>query len=241
MTAIGKISEVWRYPVKSFAGERLESCKIEPYGLYGDRCYAFYDEKKEGWASFFTARTIPNMLTYKAKITDEGRGNVTPDVSVTSPDGRILGWSEELLEEIQKHSKTHMSMRAYDTQNDDLLGVDDSSILIITDTTLRKLEALWGKRLDSRRFRANVIVSVDDSALNENDWIGKRLAVGSAEFQVDRHCERCTLITLDPDTIERDPSLLKKVNQELNLIFGVYASVTKTGEIRVGDTVSFVN
>lgn len=63
MKLIGEISEINRYPVKSFAGEGLETCKMDTYGLYGDRFCAFYDETMEGWQSFFTARDIPNMLT----------------------------------------------------------------------------------------------------------------------------------------------------------------------------------
>lgn len=72
-------------------------------------------------------------------------------------------------------------------------------------------------------------------------WIGKRLRVGSAELQIDSHCERCSIITLDPDTLERDRLLLKKVNEEMNLRFGVYASIKKTGQIHVGDKVYLID
>lgn len=237
---IGQISEINRYPVKSFAGESLEACKIETYGLYGDRCHAFIDETKEGWESFFTARDIPNMLTYKAKLIGEG-SEAEFKVSVTSPDGRIFYWNEELLKELQRYSRKKMSMMSYKPQNTGLPAVDTGSILIVTDAALRKLEAIWGKRLDKRRFRANLIVSLDDSSFNESDWIGKRLSVGSAELHVDMFCERCSMITIDPDTLERDTSLLKKVKEEMNLYFGVYASVNKAGQINVGEKVYLID
>lgn len=234
---VGDISEINRYPVKSFAGESLESCVIDTYGLFGDRYYAFYDETMEGWEGFFTARDIPNMLTYKAKFVDGG-------VIITSPDGQTFSWSEAILDEIQRYSKRKMSMLSYkapNPENPNLMSVDMASVLIITDAKLRKLEAIWGKRLDKRRLRANIIVSLDENTFDESDWIGKRLSVGNAELKIDTYCERCSLITIDPDTLERDTSLLKKVNDEMNLNFGVYASVKRTGQIQVGDKVYLVD
>lgn len=236
MRLVGEISEIIRYPVKSFAGEGLETCNINTYGLYGDRFCAFYDKTKEGWESFFTARDIPNMLSYKANLVEEG-------VCITSPDGRTFSWDEDLLEEIQRLSNRKMSMMSYQApnpENPDLMSVDMSSVLIISDSALQKLEALWAKKLDKRRFRANLIVSLDDDTFNESNWIGKRLSVGSAELQVDSCCERCSIIAIDPDTLERDTSLLKKVYEEMNLNFGVYASVKRTGHIQVGDKVYLV-
>jgi uncharacterized protein YcbX len=129
------------------------------------------------------------------------------------------------------------SYRASNPENPDLMSVDSASVLIVTDASLRKLEAKWGKRLDKRRFRANLIISLYEHTFDEGDWIGKRLSAGNTELQVESYCERCTMITIDPDTLERDTSLLKKVNEELNLMFGVYASVKKTGQIQVGDKV----
>lgn len=237
MTLIGKINEINRYPVKSFAGESLDKCKVERYGLYGDRIHAFIDETKEGWDSYFTARSIPNMLAYKAKLEDEGSKNESVAVSVASPDGRVFKWNEDLLTEIQTQSKKKMTMMSYSLEHSELMAVDASSILIITDATIRKLEEIWGKDLDPRRFRANLVVSIDENAFNEQNWIGRKLSVGSAELLVDTYCERCSMITIDPDTLERDPSLLKKVNEEMNLQFGVYASVRKTGQIHVGEQV----
>ncbi|TVX91701.1 MOSC domain-containing protein [Paenibacillus agilis] len=230
-TCVGKIIEINRYPIKSFGGERLESCQVESYGLYGDRFCAFYDETKQGWNSFFTARQIPNMLAYQAKHVDDG-------IVVTGPDGRTFGWDEQLLQEIQSYSKKKMSMTSYRAPNPtdpELMSVDAASILIVTNVTLRKLEALWGKPVDHRRFRANIVVAVEEGIESEIEWIGKRLTVGDVELQVDEECSRCAITTLDPVTLERDSSLLKTLNAEMNMNFGVYASVKKEGHIQEGD------
>ncbi len=137
--------------------------------------------------------------------------------------------------------KKKLTMIDYNPSTEELLAVDAASVLIITDTTLRKLESMWGKGLDKRRFRPNFIISVDENAFNESDWIGKRLTVGSAQLQVDIACERCPMITIDPDTLEKDDSLFMKLKEEMNSNFGVYASVKKTGQVHVGDNVYLVD
>jgi uncharacterized protein YcbX len=241
LTLIGEISGINRYPIKSFAGESLDIGKIDTYGLVGDRCYAFFDETKEGWDSFFTAREIPTMLAYKARFVEENKDSEYPQVKVTSPEGRTFSWDDDLLVEMQKYSKKKMRMRSYQIESPDLKAVDEGSILIITNTSLKKLEEIWGKQLDERRFRANILVTVDENAFGEEDWIGRRIAVGSAELQVDKYCDRCSMVTLDPDTLERDATLLKKINAEMNLNFGVYASVKKTGHIRVGEKLVLID
>lgn len=231
LLAVGEIKEIFRYPVKSLAGESLSSCFIETYGLRGDRVCAFYDETKTGWNSFITARTIPQLLNYQAKFIDDG-------VQVTSAEGNLFYWNETLLAEIQNISKRKISMTAFKAPNPEdpkLMSVDQGSLLIITDSSLRKLEQIWGKSLDRRRFRANLIVKVDEHSFNDKDWIGKQLSIGDAKLQIDMSCERCSLITIDPDTLERDASLLKKVNEELDLKFGLYASVIQPGDVRLGD------
>ena len=241
MLPLGEIEQIWRYPVKSFAGERLESCRIETYGLYGDRSHAFIDETKEGWSRYFFARQIPVMLRYRARLIGEGTEREFPPVEIMAPDGRTLGWDERLLRDMQAHSRQNMSMIRYGPLHPDLLAVDAGSLLIVTDASLRKLEHLWGKKPDPRRFRANVVVSLAENALTENGWIGKRLRMGDAELQVDDWCERCKMIAIDPDTLEYDASLLKTVHEEMDGRFGVYASVKKTGPIRVGDQVYVVD
>jgi uncharacterized protein YcbX len=161
---------------------------------------------------------------------------------VTAADGRVFGWDEELLSEIQSLTPTRVSMSPFraphpEPQHPQLLSVDGASILLVTDKSLKKLEELWGKSVDQRRFRGNFVVAVSEDSLGEEEWMGRRLTIGGAELQVDSYCDRCVMITMNPDTLERDSSLLKQVHKEFSLNFGVYASVIQTGEIRLGDKV----
>ncbi|WP_225442448.1 MOSC domain-containing protein [Paenibacillus lycopersici] len=230
---IGEINAINRYPIKSFGGEPLTACRIEPYGMHGDRFGSFYDASKTGWARFVTARNVPAMMSYRASFA-EG------EIRVTAPDGRKFGWDEQLLREVQRHSKTPISMSALQEPNPEdprLMSVDAASILLVTDASLRKLEAQWGREADQRRFRGNFVVKLREGAPLEGEWIGRRLTIGGVGLQVDSFCERCVMITMDPDTQKKDPSLLKMVHNEFNTCFGVYASVISTGRIAIGDMV----
>lgn len=230
---VGDIGEINRYPIKSFGGESLDECEIQDYGMLGDRFATFYDESKEGWWKYITCRNIPNLLAYQARFIDG-------DIRVTAADGRSFGWDEALHAEIQSQYGKPITMsrpRDPHPEHPHLLSVEGASILLVTDATMRKLEAMWGKTLDQRRFRGNFVVRAADDSVFEGDWIGKRLEIGDVQLQVDQFCERCVVITMDPDTLEKDPSLLRKVNEEFQLHFGVYASVVKPGRIRIGDQV----
>ncbi|MBO9605380.1 MAG: MOSC domain-containing protein [Paenibacillaceae bacterium] len=232
MARIGTIEDIRRYPVKSFAGERLAACDIEPYGLSGDRFYAFHDGQGAGWNSYITARDVPAMLGYGAQLDEDG------GVRVTAPDGRRFGWDSALAEELQAQTRRRVHLTSGPAPEEpERMAVDQGSILLIADTDLRRLEAAWGKPVDPRRFRANLLVRLDAGAGGAQDWLGRRLTVGRVRLRVDESCERCTVITLDPDTRERDASLLRAVNDTMALTFGVYASVVMPGPVRLGDEV----
>jgi uncharacterized protein YcbX len=176
------------------------------------------------------------MLTYRARYADG-------DIRVQAADGRFFGWDEELLVEIQSLTTTPVTMsqvRAPHPEDPHLMSVDGASILLITDASLRKLEAMCEQDLDQRRFRGNFVVAIDDNSMREGNWIGRKLVIGEVVLQVDTYCERCSLITIDPDTLETNKRVLQKVNNEFDLQFGVYASVVKTGRIRLGDEVRLV-
>jgi uncharacterized protein YcbX len=98
---------------------------------------------------------------------------------------------------------------------------------------------MWGKEVDYRRFRPNLLISLKEKVpFVEETWLGKSLRIDQEiEIQLKRPCERCMIITVNPDNGERDTSLLKTVALERDNQFGVYASVVKTGDINIGDKV----
>lgn len=239
---IGEVKNISRYPIKSMAGEDLKTIRIDAYGLYGDRSHAFIDAAKEGWERYITARQLPHLLGYKVRLGEDISLDEFPQVEVLTPDGRLVTWDETLLDEIQSHFEQKIAMIRCKPDSTDLLAVDTGGILIVTDHSLHQLEHLVGNSIDIRRFRPNLVISLNSQHIsNDSDLIGKRLRIGNTELQLIEECERCSIITIDPDTYERDSSILKKVNEEMNLNFGVYASVIKVGEVNVGDKVYFVS
>jgi len=236
---IGKIAEIARYPVKSMAGETLSEAQIAAYGVYGDRSHAFVEEGVEGWERYVTARDIPQLLTYRASFEaeDSERDDQFPPIVITGPDGRTYSWNEHLRRHVQPLSRRPLTL--LDCRPDDKeLAVDAGGILIITDRTLRMLERLLGHSVDLRRFRANLVLALREDVVGDDaELLGRTLHVGEAELAIEEPCERCMMITIDPDTLERDPRILRQVNEELGLQFGVYASVKRTGKVRTGDNV----
>jgi len=237
MKQIGVINELRRYPIKSFSGEKLLDAEIASYGLVGDRKFAFIDESKVGWDRYFTARQIPRLLQYQAQWVEDAVDDQS-SVKVTSPEGIVYSWNEALLADIQQFSTKTLSQLISEPDDAGLLAVDTGSILIITYASLRRLEEMWGKSLDHRRFRANIVITLsEDTPFIETTWLGQRLQMGDVELQINMECERCTIVTLEPDLLVKDASILEKLIKERKQSFGVYASIIKPGRTRQGDAV----
>ncbi|GMK41887.1 hypothetical protein PCCS19_49460 [Paenibacillus sp. CCS19] len=237
-TYIGRITHLTRYPVKSMAGESLQRAPIAPYGLYGDRSHALIDNEKEGWDSFITARQYPQMLGYTASLPDSGGTEAAfPPVRITAPDGRQLEWTDDLIQELGGFPKRSISLRSHRPDSKELLAVDAGGLLLITNRSLRRIEERLGQPVDPRRFRANILIELDDAAdEDEYAWVGSRLHLPDGTvLEVVEPCERCMLVTLDPDTHERNNAVLLAVKDVMDLKFGVYATVIQTGELSVGD------
>ncbi|MBB4827128.1 uncharacterized protein YcbX [Sporosarcina luteola] len=238
---IGHISEILRHPVKSFRGENVHRTKVMEYGLYGDRSHAFLDNKRPG--KYLTITQFPEMVLYEAVFTGEESLDKYPQVKVTTPEGKVLQWGEELQREIENKSKRNISLVEYSPSNVPTGAIEEEHLHLVTDASVKKLQELWNNsELDYRRFRPNILIELENKIpFTEVNWFGKRLKIGNeVEIEVKRHCERCMMITVDPDSAARNATLLKTVVKERENHFGVYASVIKTGEINVGDEIILI-
>ncbi len=84
MQVIGTVKEIWRYPVKSMAGERMKSAKVSARGIYGDRGWAIRDEKA---GEIRNARKLPMLLHCSAVYMREPNADDAPPAQITLPDG----------------------------------------------------------------------------------------------------------------------------------------------------------
>jgi len=93
--------------------------------------------------------------------------------------------------------------------------------------------------VDKRRFRANVYLDlISSEGFAEDEFVGRSVRIGSkVGISVLERDPRCMMITLDPDTGEKAPVLLKKVAQAHSGMAGVYGAVLVEGVLRKGDPV----
>lgn len=241
MIRVGTIEQLNRYPVKSMRAETLDEAEVGYRGIKGDRRYAFIQGDDHSNFPWLTAREIPLMLQYRAALVDPS----DPDnsgVLVTTPEGIQHDiFSDELIEDLRSRLKgRHQNQPIYALHLKS--AHDDDNLSVITTYALRKLSARIGEEVDRRRFRQNLIVNTDGSSTpHEQDWVGRRIVVGEGDrapvIAITRGDQRCMMPNLHPDTSVQDPRILRTIAQEQNNVMGVYASVVRSGTIRVGDPV----
>jgi uncharacterized protein len=221
---VGSVSQVWRYPVKSMAGEALSSCSITQAGFEGDRRWAFVDGTVNRAGKLFTSTQDARLMTYTARLVGDG-------VEVVAPGGRHRRLDDQLVDELAREVSRPLALR-------DTAGVnfDDSPVLVVNLATVAAFAAAAGTAVDHRRFRGNLYIEGFEPE-EEVRWIGRRLRVGAAELEVVKRCERCAVITRDPDTTLATPALLRVLTQTSETFMGVYCRVVRDGVVAVGDLI----
>jgi uncharacterized protein YcbX len=230
---IGQIAALWRYPVKSMGGESLVSALITDQGLIGDRAFALSDPATD---DFLTAREVPALFQYHAHYGAVPAPASYEPVRIGFPDGSERSSADPDLEAVLA-ADLGCPVRLIH-QPGELF--DSRPLHLITTAALHTLEQRWGRILDPRRFRANILVRTVDNRepFPEDRWLGATLVVGDQiRLHIVKPCTRCVMITQDPDTCVRDPQLLTAVGALHAARFGVYAHVVHGGAVRVGDAI----
>lgn len=224
-----RLAELWRYPVKSLAGERLATVQVDERGLEGDRLWALVDPDG-GIASGKTTRRfrkVPGLLRHGSRL-DGGRP------VVTLADGRAAraGTPEldELVAEIASSGWTLQRERRTPHQ-------DAGSVHIVTTATLATLSDLAGEQVPVQRLRPNLLLEFnDDAPFPEDQWLGRKLHVGSVGLRVVARCERCVMVGHAQAGLEARPALLKTIGRANEAYAGVYAEVVEPGQLNEDDT-----
>jgi hypothetical protein len=231
---LGRITAIFRYPVKSMAGELLEVASLGWHGIEGDRRFAFRRLADSSGFPWLTASKLPQLVLYKPV----GLVSNTP-THVRTPDGKEYELrSDELRQEISTLHGTDVELMNLKH------GIfDEASISVINLSTVRSIERESGRDVDLRRFRPNVVIETNGAPpFDEDRWVGHTLVFGEensgAAVKVTLRDERCVMINLDPDTAERDSEVMKTVVRMNENCAGVYATVVRMGELRVGQVVT---
>ena len=257
MGLIGKVDSLWRYPVKSMRGEELDETFAGFSGIYGDRLFAFRSSASPAGFPYLTAREQQKLLQHRprfrnpdkaarpvnlAEAESMGANPVSADltemmVDVETPSGETLAIDDPALIGTlrdgidQKHQLTLMrSERAL---------TDCRPVSIFSLQSARQLAEEMGTPVDKRRFRANIYVDLTSAeGFAENELVGRSVQIGpKVVVMILERDPRCVMITLDPDTGEKTPTILKKVAQAHDGMAGVYGAVLVEGMLRKGDSV----
>src|SRR5438034_6974809 len=261
MSIVGKIDSLWRYPVKSMRGEELDEAFASFSGIYGDSLFAFESSASPKGFPYLTAREQQRLLQYRPRfrypdkaarpvnLTEAEKMGANPlsadfaelMVDVETPNGKTLAIDDPALMDMlrtdidQKHQLTLMrSERAL---------TDCRPVSIFSLQSARQLGEEIGTPMDKRRFRANVYVDLTSAeGFAENEFVGRSLRIGpKVVVTILERDPRCMMITIDPDTGEKTPAILKKVAQAHDGMAGVYGAVMVEGMLRKGDSVELLD
>ena len=261
----GAVAELWRFPVKSMAGESVVESDVDAAGLRGDRAFALVDCEAGKVVSAKSVRLFPDILECRAAYLEPPQvGQALPPVRITLPNGISIIGGEGTSGEgaadrmLSAHFGRHVAL-AQSAPTDSTIELrhpdakssffDAFPFSVITTSTLDRLHELRPEsRIDPRRFRMNAIVATEGVGFRESAWTGRTLSIGDAvRLTLVMPDPRCVMTTLAQDDLPKDAAILRTLVEHNCLVVGdggrlpcagVYAEVAVGGTIRVGDPVA---
>jgi len=272
---VGRVAELWRYPVKSMLGERRDQIPITPRGALGDRAWALRETATGRIAS---AKRFPRLLTFQARYEVEPTFAAPGRIEISLPDGRTICPDDPDASAIISDLLGHRVHLENQPASDEKTGIDRDTVFgdvpvnqmkadwtlesmpdyfqlmtgtffeigavfILASGSVDHLRKLQGgtAQIDRRRFRPNIYIESEAgwSGFVEDAWLGGALNIGGA-VRVDGFQPTiwCVTSTLAQQELPRDLSILRTAAQHHRGCLGVYATVTRSGLLRVGDTVN---
>ena len=239
LTKVGHVEAIFRYPVKSMAGERLDQAELGWHGLEGDRRLAFRRMDDCGGFPWLTAGKLPDLVLF-APQRRENETQADLPTHIRTPDGEeMCVFGEELAAEIGRRYGAPVEMMQLRH------GIfDEASISMIASETVREVGRLAGRSLDMRRFRPNLLVRLlRPTPFQEDEWVGGVLSFGEGTdapaIAVTMRDVRCAMVNLDPDSASPTPAVLKAVVRANRNNAGVYGTVIRIGRLAVGQSIFF--
>lgn len=234
---IGHVEAIFRYPVKSMAGERLETARLGWHGLDGDRRLALRRIDDRSGFPWLTATRLPDLLLFAPHRRESGGQGDLP-THVRTPDGEEMPvFGEDLAEEVGRRCGAPVEMMQLKH------GIfDEASISVIASDTVREIGRLASQSADVRRFRPNILVRLlRPVPFQEDEWVGGVLSFGEGDdapaITVTTRDVRCAMVNFDPDSADSAPEVMKAVVRANENNAGVYGAVARIGQLAVGQAV----
>ncbi len=237
LTEIGYVEAIFRYPVKSMGGERLEAANLGWHGLEGDRRLAFRRLDDRRGFPWLTASKLPDLLLFAPQRRQDGAQGDLP-THIRTPDGEEMPiFGEDLATEVGRRYGSPVQMMHLKN------GIfDDATISVIASDTVHEIGRLSGRNLDVRRFRPNVVVRLLRSLpFQEDEWVGSVLSFGEGDdspaITATMRDLRCSMVNVDPDSASLAPEVMKAIVRANQNNAGVYGAVTRVGRVAVGQPI----
>jgi hypothetical protein len=239
---VGRIAEIWRYPVQSMQGEQLDAAEIAADGVVGDRAYGIVDpDLAEVVSSAQGRRKWRDIVTLAARYLDTPlpNGRAAP-IEIRLPDGtRLTNGQADIDARLGEAlgAPVHLADRAVEGKRSDY---SHSPLHVLTTASLRQFSGHHPQgRFVPARFRPNLVVDLgEETGFVEQGWIERRFRVGDGvEVAITEHCKRCIMTTLAQGDLPMDPAILHTATMHNGTRAGVYAAVPQPGRLRVGDPV----
>ena len=261
MNVVGTVDSLWRYPIKSMAGEALPEAFVGYAGVYGDRIYAFLNSVGPPGFPYFTGRDRREMLLYRPRFRDPQVASKPPnqldalqlaelspvypslaelEVDVETPSGQLLAVDDPALLAMLAGERSPSGLSLLQSHR---AMTDCRPVSLISLETIGQLgeevSTALGSPLDKRRFRANIYAQLGTAkGFAEDAFVGRRLQIGPRAViaLLDRD-SRCKMITIDPDTAEETPAVMRNVARAHGGNAGVYCAVLTEGIVHPGDPI----
>jgi uncharacterized protein YcbX len=210
------LEAIWRYPIKSAAGQQLDSARLGELGVPGDRLAYVVDAS----GATVSGRSKPRLLLLRGSLAADG----TPLL-----DGHDWDAPESAQLVREAAGPGARLVRSASFERFDILP-----LLVVGDGALR------AAGLDARRLRPNLIIGGAEG-LAEREWQGRFLRVGDAVLQLANPRERCIVTTYDPDSGEQDVGVLLDIRRRFDGVLGLNAWVARPGRVEAGDVVELLD
>ncbi len=246
---IGTVKELWRYPVKSMGGERLDAATVGSGGIANDRGWALQETATGKVASAKNPRAFRALLDYTATATGDSAAAV---VTITGPDDFSIRTADASLDARLSDAigRPITLERAgevdalYESEWPDMEGlvisnmaldlpvamstektsfVDLAAMHLVSTASLRALTALAPESaVDVRRFRPNLVIDTgDEEGFIDTAWVGHSLAFGErVVLRISDNATRCVMTTLAQGRLAQDREVLKTLAAENQQAFG---------------------